>query len=166
MLKALGKIDFAGAGATLRRLWQALRPIPGGRLLFGRIVGLINPYTGSLGARFLELGPGHARFELRQRRAIQNHVGSIHAIALMNLAEVTSGLALMFGLSDETRGLPVGLSIEYHKKARGTVTAVCDCTPPSSNEPQQIELDCFIDNAAGERVATARARWAIGPKPR
>lgn len=164
MLQALTKFDFAGSGALLRRVWDTLSPLPGGSKLFSRVLGLINPYTGALGAEFVELQPGYARTQLRERRAIQNHLHSIHAIALINLAEVTSGLALMTGLPDDARGIPIHLSIDYHKKARGLLTGECRCTPPASNERQELELSCMIRDEGGAEVATARARWLIGPK--
>lgn len=156
--------DFAAAGGTIRRLWERLRPLPGGRRVFSRLLGLANPYTGSLGAEFLEIAPGHARARLRERRAIQNHLRSVHAIALMNLAEVVTGLALMAGLPEDTRGIPVHLDIDYHKKARGLLEAECRCDPPETNARQEKELTCSIRDASGDTVATARARWLIGPR--
>jgi len=166
MFDLLSKLDFSGAGSTLHRAWGLLSPLPGGKQLFNRLIGLINPYTGSIGAEILELAPGHARARLRERRAVQNHVGSIHAIALINLAEVTSGLALMCGLPDDARGLPIHLAIDYHRKARGVVTAECDCEPPATNAPQEIELSCAMTDAGGTLVATAAARWKVSPKRR
>jgi acyl-coenzyme A thioesterase PaaI-like protein len=164
MLASLTKIDLSGSGNLLRTAWRTLSPLPGGKLAFSKILGTVNPYTGSIGARFLELGPGVAVAQLQQRRAVQNHVNSIHAAALLNLAEVTTGLALMFGLPDDARGLPINLSINYHKKSRGLVTCECRCTPPSSSEEQETDVSCTIHNAEGLLVADASARWAIGPK--
>jgi len=164
MLDTLTTLDFSGSGQLLRRTWQTLSPLPGGKLLFSKILGTINPYTGSIGARFVELGPGVAVAQLRERRAVQNHVRSIHAIALMNLAEVTTGLALMFGLPDDARGIPTNLSINYHKKSRGLVTCTCRCAPPGTSERQETELTCTIHDEAGVLVADAQARWMIGPK--
>lgn len=164
MIPNLTNIDFSGSGSVLRRIWETLDPLPGGKRLFSRVLGLINPYTGSLGAEILELAPGHCRARLRERRAVQNHVKSIHAIALINLAEVTSGLALMAGMPEDARGLPVHLEIDYHLKARGVITAECDCEPPTSNKEQAVALTCSMVNEGGESVATARARWALGPK--
>ena len=156
--------DLSGSGKTILKIWNRLSGLPGGRLLFSKLLARINPYTGTIDAKVLELGPGYARAQMRERRRIQNHVSSIHAIALINLAEVSSGLALMCGLPEGARGIPVELSIQYHKKARGLITATCRCEPPATSDPRKVEVPCEIRNAEGVLVASAQARWQVGPK--
>ena len=112
----------------------------------------------------LELRPGYARVEMRDRRAVRNHLSSVHAIALMNLAEVSSGLALMYGLPADARAILTGLSIEYLKKARGTRTAEAELEVPSSSERREYEFESVLRDGAGDVVARARARWLVGPK--
>ena len=126
------------------------------------MLGRMVPYTGALGARVQELEPGYARITLRDRRGVRNHLGSIHAVALANLAEVTSGLAMLTSLPDDARGIVVHLGIEYLKKARGTLTAECRCLPPSSRE-ETVTLTTDVMNAAREVVARAEVRWLIRP---
>jgi hypothetical protein len=83
---------------NLLGLWRRLAPLPGGPWLFSRIFGFMVPYSGSVGPRVRVFEPGHAEVEIPDRRSNRQHLGSVHAIALMNLAEMTSGLAVMAGL--------------------------------------------------------------------
>lgn len=149
-------------GRLLRDAWRRLAPLPGGRFLFSLMLGRMVPYTGALGARVQELEPGYARITLRDRRGIRNHLGSIHAVALANLAEVTSGLAMLTSLPENARGIVVHLGVEYLKKARGTLTAECRCATPSGRE-ETVTVTADVMNAAREVVARAEVRWLIRP---
>lgn len=154
-----------GAGGRIGRLWERFCAWPGGRWLFSRAVGRMAPYTGTIGARVLELGPGYARLEMRDRRRLRNHLRSIHAVALVNLAEETSGLAMLAGLPDGARAILTGLSIEYVKKARGTLTGECRCPVPDGTRDEEVLLPVELRDQAGDVVARAEARWKVGPRP-
>ncbi|HEU4454316.1 MAG TPA: hotdog fold domain-containing protein [Longimicrobium sp.] len=149
---------------VIRARWEKLSPRPGGKLLFSFLLGRIVPYTGTIGARVEELRPGFARATLRDRRRVRNHLRSVHAIALMNLAELVSGLALNFALPAEARSILVGLSIEYHKKARGTLTGEATAPVLTDGAERDLEIEAAIRDEAGDVVATAVARWRIGPR--
>ncbi len=150
-------------GEKVRSMWKRLSPLPGGKKIFSLAVGQAAPYTGTIGAVVQELEPGYARLTLRDRRKVRNHLNCVHAIALMNLGEVTTGLAMMSTLPAEARGILAGLSMEYHIKGRGTLTAECRCPSIESSERKEYEVVGEIRNAAGELVATARAQWLVGP---
>lgn len=126
------------------------------------MLGRMVPYTGALGARVQELEPGYARITLRDRRGIRNHLGSIHAVALANLAEVTSGLAMLTSLPENARGIVVHLGIEYLKKARGTLTAECRCAAPAGGE-ETVVVRADVLDASRDVVARAEVRWLIRP---
>ncbi|QQR74652.1 MAG: DUF4442 domain-containing protein [Holophagales bacterium] len=150
--------------AELLSLWRRLEPLPGGRRLFSFLLGRAARYTGSIAPRVLELAPGHARVGLRDRPAVRNHLRSVHAVALMNLAEVASGLATISSLPPGARGILAGLSIEYLKKARGPLEAVCDATIEYTGERREVPVEAVIRDATGDVVARATARWLIGPE--
>jgi acyl-coenzyme A thioesterase PaaI-like protein len=155
--------DATSPGVRLLRLWRTLSPLPAGKWVFGRLLGFTVPYTGSVRPRVEELRPGYARISMRDRRAVRNHLHSVHAIALMNLAEVASGLAMVVGLPPGSRSIVVGLSIDYLKKARGTLTA--ECTTPAIDASIEGEhaIESVVRDAAGDLVARATARWRVGP---
>ena len=153
----------AAANAMLRR-WQRLSARPGGKLLFSLALGRMARYTGSIRPRVQELRPGYARIRMRDRPALRNHLRSVHAIALMNLAEVTTGLAMLAGMPDDARAIPTHLAIEYKKKARGTLEAECTTTPPLTNERREYLLEGIVRDEAGDEVARATARWLVGPR--
>ncbi|MBJ95927.1 MAG: DUF4442 domain-containing protein [Rickettsiales bacterium] len=135
-----------------------------GKWLFSQGVGRMAPYTGTIGALVDELRPGYARVLLKDRKKVRNHLHSVHAIALMNLGEVATGLALMSAMPDDARGILAGLSMDYHKKARGWLTAECSCEVPETSERREYEIRGEITDSAGDLVATATARWLIGPR--
>ena len=151
-------------GPVLRRQWQRFSSRPGGKWLFSRVLGTYVPYSGTLGARIEVLEPGHCVVTLRDRRGVRNHLHSVHAMALANLAEMATGLALLNSLPEQTRGILSGFTIDYLKKARGRLTAECRCEVPQSNAEREYRLTGNILNAEGEVVATARACWLVGPE--
>jgi acyl-coenzyme A thioesterase PaaI-like protein len=151
-------------GNFIRDSWDRFAQLPAGRALFSRLVGIAAPYSGSIGARVVELRPGFAHAELADRRRVRNHLDCIHAIALANLAELTGNMAVAYTLPDDARFIVAGMSIDYKKKARGTITATSSCPLFASNEKQEHAIEVVLRDCNGEEVATATLRTLVGPK--
>lgn len=156
----------AGERNFVREAWDKLAGVPGGKLLFSKFVGRAAPYTGTIDARVEELGLGRSRVTLRDRPAVRNHLRCIHAVALVNLAELTGNVALAYSMPDDARFIVAGLSIDYLKKARGTITGYCECPVVTTSERREYDVPVSLRDAQGVEVAKATLRTLVGPKKR
>ena len=150
--------------ARIHSTWQRLHRLPGGKWLFSRLLGWMVPYSGSIHCYVQELSPGLAVITLQDRRRVRNHLGSVHAIALANLGELTTGLATLVSMPEQTRGILRGLEVSYEKKARGrlTCTAKSELEPPSENIEHRVRAE--IRNADDDLVTVVTAVWIVGPE--
>lgn len=150
-------------GARIQSLWRRLSPLPAGKWLFSRLLGFMIPYSGTIGATVIRLDPGHVRVRVRERRKIRNHLRSVHAIALANVGELSTGLALVGALGPEARGILTGLDVRYEKKARGTLEAEARCEVPTVRESMDRAVRSEVRDRTGDVVATVTAHWRLGP---
>ncbi|KAB2907722.1 MAG: DUF4442 domain-containing protein [Kofleriaceae bacterium] len=168
MLAVLGKLlpnlSLDGDRNVVRDAWNLLAGLPGGKLLFSRMIGRMAPYTGSIGARVTAVRPGFAQVELDDRKAVRNHLDCVHAIALCNLAELAGNVGIAYSLPDDARFIVAGLSIEYLKKARGTITATSESPIPATSARAEYAVPVVMTDASGDVVARATLRTLIGPK--
>ena len=147
-------------------LFRRLSSKPGGKWLFSRLVCLKAPYFASIAPRMELLEPGRAVATLRHRRAVTNHLGTVHAIALCNLAEFTGGLACDVSIPASMRWIPRGMTVEYLKKAVGSMraTATPAFAPRDAAEGYELPFDVVIENPQGEAVFKASIAMWVSPR--
>ncbi len=136
-----------------------------GRKVFSYVLGRTAPYSGSIKAEVLSLSPGTVKVALKDRRSVRNHLHSVHAIALANLGELASGLAMISAVPANTRAIVVNLEIEYIKKARGRLIAEGSATPPDiiSDSVNSLAI-ADIKDAEGDIVSKVKVHWRLSPK--
>ncbi len=91
--------------------WNRLSALPGGKWVFSKFVANKAPYFTTISPMIEELRNGHAKVTIRKRRAVQNHIGTVHAIALCNLMEICMGVCAEASIPKNLRWLPKGTHV-------------------------------------------------------
>lgn len=152
-------------GQAFRQQWDLVRDHPEMRAAFNQSVSQLAPYSGTIFPEVEVLEKGRCRVSIRDRAEVRNHLNSIHAIALANLAELSTGLTVLYSSPDDCRSIIVGLEIQYLKKARGRITAECLWDPPSEVVKKEHQLEVTLRDESDAEVAKAKVRWLLGPAP-
>jgi acyl-coenzyme A thioesterase PaaI-like protein len=147
--------------------WRRLRRWPAGEWLFSRMVCFHAPYFGSIAPRITALEEGLCEARLRDRRAVHNHIGTVHAIALCNLAELCAGLMTDASLPRGMRWIPKGMSVRYLKKAKGTLvgTAKPEIELRVADAGYELPVLVEVRDALGEVVFDALIALWLSPAP-
>ncbi len=153
--------------STLLALYRKVTRYPAGHWLFSRAVCFKAPYFGSIKPTIRRLEHGYCEATIPHRHAVQNHIGTVHAIALCNLAELCAGVLTDASLPKNMRWIPKGMTVQYLKKANGTMRAVA--TPAidivSATTAYDLPINVDVFDPAGERVFNAEIRMWMSPKP-
>jgi len=149
---------------VVRAAWDRLGKFPGGNHIFSRMIGRLAPYTATMGAVVRELHEGYAKVTLADRRAVRNHLSCVHAVALANLVELTGNIALAYSLPDDARFIVAGMSLDYVKKARGTITGECHIPPIESSAKNEYDVPVTLRDESGTIVVNGMLRTLVGPK--
>ncbi len=147
----------------VRLMWDRLSGLPGGRTAFSKCLGWMAPYTGTIDPHVAEVREGYARVEMEDQKHVRNHLSSVHAMALTNLAEVASGLALIYSLPADMRAILTGFEIDFVHKARGTLSAEADLVLPDLDGEEELTVPVVTRNDASEVVTRGEARWLVSP---
>ena len=147
-------------------LYTRLADKPFGKWLFSRLVCWKAPYFASIAPRIEVLEPGRGVATLRHRRAVTNHIGTVHAIALCNLAEFVGGLACDVSLPASMRWIPKGMTVAYLKKAVGNMRATATPAFPShaADEGYELPFEVVIEDPQGDAVFRAAIAMWISPR--
>lgn len=150
----------------LLALYRRMRRWPAGQWLFSRAVCFKAPYFGSIRPHIEVLEHGRCEASIPDRRAVHNHLGTVHAIALCNLAELCAGVMTDASLPEGMRWIPKGMTVSYLKRAKGRLRGVATPAIAIETRDSGYELPVNVDvlDAAGERVFNAEVRMWLSPK--
>ena len=148
-------------------LYRRMQRWPAGAWLFTRAICFKAPYFASISPRIERLEPNRCEVTLHHRRKVTNHLGTVHAIALCNMAELAGGMVTEVSLPDSMRWIPKGMTVEYVKKAVGTMRAVATPSIPivEANEGYARPVEVIVTDPNGETTFRATISMWLSPKP-
>lgn len=147
------------------KIWQTLSSKPGGKWAFSRVVCLKAPYFGSISPQFEELKSEYCKVIIKKHRSVLNHIGTVHAIAMCNMAELAGGTMTEVTVPSTHRWIPKGMTVEYLKKAKSDLVAIA--TPEAKTDwsksgEYRVKVD--INDVSGEIVFRAFITMWVSPK--
>ena len=138
------------------QLFQTFSKLPVlGPRLFSRGVALVAPYFSTISPLFVALEPGRCEVAMKNRRAVHNHLGTVHAIAMCNLCEVTAGAMIEATLPRTLRWIPRGMTVRYLKKAETDLVARSHMEAPAGDFVGDVVLPVQVFDTRGQVVMEA-----------
>ena len=150
----------------LLSMYRRITRWPAGHWLFSRAVCLKAPYFSTIAPRFIALEPGRCEVRIRDRRRVHNHIGTVHAIALCNLAELSAGVMTDASLPASMRWIPKGMTGEYLKKAKGPLHGVAtpDAALVEASAGYDLPVTVVVTDSSGDTVFRARIAMWVSPR--
>jgi acyl-coenzyme A thioesterase PaaI-like protein len=154
-----------GAASAALKLFRRFGGGGFGRWLCSRLICRQAPYFSSISPLLEILEPGHCVASIQHRRRVQNHIGTVHAIALCNLAEFVGGLATDAAMTRSLRWIPKGMTVRYLKKAIGPMRGEATLDPIGDiGTGAERSARVVVKDRNGELVFDAEIAMWVSPK--
>ena len=148
----------------LMNVYNKCVKLPAGKRIFSKMVCLKAPYFGTIKPVFKELRPGYCEIAMKKRRAVHNHIKSVHAIAMCNISELAAGTMLEATLPSSMRWIPKSMTVEYLKIARTDLKAVCQIPTEGLEHPQELPMTVHVTDTNEVEVLRAIITMHISEK--
>jgi acyl-coenzyme A thioesterase PaaI-like protein len=148
-------------------LYTKVTRLPAGRTLFSLIFAQKAPYFSTVRPRFVELRPNYAELRIRKRRGVQNHIGTVHVIAVCNGLEAAMGALAEVTIPTNKRWIPKGMEVSYTAKATSDITCVAETDPEAwTSENPDLPVRVRGVREDGTVVVEGVIRLWVTEKPR
>lgn len=150
---------------NLLTTYRRLAALPGGKRLFSAAVSRKAPYFATIKPLIEDLREGHIEVSMVKRRSVQNHIGTVHAIACCNLCEVAAGTLIEATLPSHLRWIPKGMTVRYLKKAETNLTASIDIDMAAMSAVGDVIMPVQVKDSRGVVVVEADINMYVSQKP-
>lgn len=164
--------SFAEAAPSATyKAWKKLAKKPAGNRLFSAFAAFKAPYFLTVLPYVKDLRPGYCQVTAPKWWLVQNHIGTFHAIAACNLAEVAMGMLAEASVPSTHRWLPMGMEAKYLKKTTGRLTATATAELPDFSTitretgGQEVPVKIHFEDSAGVESTYAEIKiWVTAKK--
>jgi len=136
-------------------------------LLFSKAV----PFVGTVGIRVDHLSSERCQISLANRRRVRNHIGSVHAIASLLLAESATGFLVGMHVPDDRVPVIKTVRGDYVKRAAGDMQVTAWLTADQQRmireqEKGETSVPVEVRDGEGKAPILIEMLWAWTPKRR
>ncbi|MEG9225806.1 hotdog fold domain-containing protein [Aeromicrobium sp. Sec7.5] len=150
--------------ASTYDFYRKLSALPQGKRLFSIAFSQKAPYFGSIHLRVDEMSPHFAQISLPKRRAVQNHIGTVHAIAACNGLEAAMGLLAEATCPKDARWLPKGMEVEYLAKSTSDLVCTAESTAEDWANGPDVPVTVKATRDDGTVVVAGTIHLWVTPK--
>ena len=151
----------------LSKLVKATAQLPKGirSTLWSKAFGRIVPMVGSANIRYLEVSHAKVVVKIENHRAMQNHIGQVHACAMALIAETATGFVTGMNVPDSCIVLIKSLKVDFKRPSKGAMTAVATLTDEQqklmqSSEKGETLVSVIVTDETNEEPIQCEMLWA------
>lgn len=148
----------------LLKLQEKVHRFPLGKTIFSRLVASKAPYFKTIKPQIEELKHNHLRASMKKRRSVENHLGTVHAIASCNLCEFAAGICMEASIPKHRRWIPIGMNVQYLKKAETDVEAVCNLSHVNWETTTEVACEVSVLDKHKQEVVKAIITMKVSDK--
>lgn len=128
------------------------------------MVSRMAPYFGTIKPKITDLRPNYCECFIKKRRAVHNHIKTVHVIAICNGLEMAMGVMAEASIPKHLRWIPKGMSVDYTAKAGSDIRCVAKVNPEQWVPGDLlVEVNAYDDNDVV--VVTGHIKLWISEKP-
>lgn len=145
-------------------LYKSLSAWPFGKSIFSWFAAHKAPYFKTIKPYIEKLDVGVCTVAIKKRWSVQNHLQTVHAIAMCNMCEFSFGLMMEAGLASNLRWIPRGMTVKYLKKAETHLKAICEFPLITQLTPGDHIVPVSVVDTNNQVVMTAEITVYVSAK--
>ncbi len=145
-------------------IYKTLTALPQGKRLFSTLFSQKAPYFSTIHMQVQDMDKNRAEVLIPKRRGVQNHIGTVHVIAVANGLEAAMGLLAEATTPKGYRWLPKGMTLDYVGLANSDIRCVAETTDADWANAPDVPVTVTATRADGEIVVQGTIRLWVTPK--